>query len=159
MWNTDTYCQSVLHTSKQKKQLSAAFFELLYATGLRYNDVSLIKPENIFNDEIIMQPSKFNAKRTIKLSSIPSDFHYHLTYQPLPFYSIPYSTVVRDFLRARPCIAKLSDGKDILMHIFRHNYMKKLFHQGLSNREIAIIMGEKYVSSANCYIYSSVFYE
>ena len=159
MWNTESYCQSVLQSSKQKQQFSAAFFELLFVTGLRYNDVFLITPANVFNDEIIIQPSKFNAKRTIPRSSVPVDFHYHLTYPSLPFYSIPYSTIVRDFLRARPCIAKLSDGKDMLLHIFRHNYMKKLFQLGHSNQEIANVMGEKYISSANCYIYSSIFYE
>lgn len=156
MWDIDSYCLAVLKNSKERRQFSASFFELLYCTGLRYNDVSLITNESVFTDKIVMFPSKFNAKREILLSSVPSDFQYHLLHQPLPFYSIPYSTIVRDFQRARPCVAKLSDGKDILMHIFRHNYMKKLFAQGKTSQEVAAIMGEKYVSSANCYIYSNI---
>jgi integrase len=159
MWNSETYCQSVILTSKQKKQFSTAFFELLFVTGLRYNDVGLIKPEDIKGEQLIMQPSKFNNKRTFSIHELPKDFLYHLTYQPLALYSIPYSTILRDFQRSRPCIAKLSDGKDILLHIFRHNYMKRLFREGKTNQEIATITGEKHISSANCYIYSSIFYE
>lgn len=159
MWNTESYCYEIVQNSKQRKQFSAAFFELLYVTGLRYNDVLLISSSSVVGDDIVLYPSKFNAKRTIPLLSVPSDFRYHLTYQQLPFYNIPYSTIVRDFRLARPCTARNTESKEMLLHIFRHNYMKKLFMQGLSNQEIANVMGEKHVSSANCYIYSSIFYE
>lgn len=148
------FCLSVCKNAHSKSVSARFMFDVLFATGLRYNDVSLCFSSNIVGSNAVVFPSKRNNSRLINLYSVPSPFLEFCSGLEQPIYRISYSTCVRDFCKCSPFKNITIGGKSVLLHIFRHNYMKKLFESGKTLQEIAVLTGEKNVSSVVSYVHS-----
>jgi len=48
------------------------------------------------------------------------------------------------------------EGKQITTHLFRHNYVKRLFDSGLSVSEISSIIGERAEKNTLGYVHSRI---
>lgn len=149
-------CFDVVETSRLKKLPSTDFFIVMLLTGMRFNDVKLCFNVGSYVDSFKLQPSKNNALRTIATKELPDSFIAFLHGEQCYQYSISYSSILRYF---RQCCKYplISVANKILgVHLFRHNYMKQLFLSGKSVNEIALITGEKTITSAANYIFSSI---
>lgn len=131
--------------------------KVLYDTGLRYNDVLLCFNTYISGDSFIVLPSKSNNARVISLSSIPVIFQEFVKGYDSLYFRISYQSLIRSLSQCSSYSTLQIGKKSVLLHLFRHNYMKKLFLAGKSLSEIALITGEKHISSVNSYVFSSIY--
>lgn len=152
----DKLCIEIVSNAFSKSLVSRFFFELLYMTGLRYNDVGLSFLCSHDEEFIYIFPSKRNNLRKIEISSIPVAFFDFCKGYDTPIYRIHYQTLIRNFTQCNPYTSLSIGSKEVVLHLFRHNYMKKLFDAGKSIAEIAVITGEKHVSSASNYVLSHI---
>lgn len=150
------FCLSVCCTAHQKLVSARFMFDVFMATGLRFNDVSHCFACQIVGSNAVVQPSKRNNIRQIDLYSVPAHFVEFCAGIEKPIYRISYSSCVRDFAKCSPYHNVKVGGKSVLLHIFRHNYMKNLFESGKSLQDIATITGEKNITSVVSYVHSSI---
>lgn len=147
-------CFEIVTNSFSKLLVSRFYFEVLLGTGLRFNDVGHCFLAESDDTSFTIYPSKRNNTRTILFSDVSVYFSYFVRGIDTPLFRISYSSLLRDFQRSTPIQNIRIGEKQVLLHIFRHNYMKKLFDSGRSIQEIATITGEKHVSSASNYVLS-----
>lgn len=152
----DNLCCMLLANTGSCSYFYYHFFELLYSTGLRYNDVSLCFNSSYNDTSFILKPSKHNNPRSILFSDVSSSFCNFVRGIDNLLYRIPYASLIREFKRCLPVPSVFINDKSILLHLFRHNYMKKLFLSGNSLSTIAQITGEKHVVSVSNYVFSEI---
>jgi site-specific recombinase XerD len=152
----DQYCFLIVCKAKSRKLYFADFLLLLYNTGIRVSEVNpnlwTLKSQSIYE----LQPRKGNNPREISKDDLPPSFINYLIDNLDIAYRIPYSSFIRAILFLQPAIIRTAGNKNIISHIFRHNYAKKLKTSGYSDIMIQTILGEKNLSSALNYIYSDI---
>lgn len=155
--DVDTVCNSIVINSFRKKLPCSHLFLLLYQTGLRFNDVALCFNSTHDENTFTIQPSKHNNLRTINFKDVNNSFISFVKGVDSFYYRQSYSSVIRFLKMCNPMSNLRINKKEIHTHIFRHNYMKKLFSSGHSISDICTITGEKQITSAVNYIFSSIY--
>jgi len=125
---------------------------LLYATGCRATEaVELNKWTIVGNGTVTLQPLKHNTLRTFNLSILPTTFTYWFNNQPL------YNEWTT-YRRLQYLCAKMFGGyqievgkKNSLLHLFRHNYIRKLVNSGLPLAQVQALMGHATIDTTTAY--------
>lgn len=149
-------CLDIVENSKLKKLPSTDYFTVLLLTGMRFNDVKLCYGIGCSDVSFQLKPSKNNAIRTMSIENLPLSFVAYLNGVNCFQYCISYSSLLRYFNQCSSYVSITTNKKELGLHLFRHNYMKQLFTSGKSINEVASITGEKTISSAANYIFSSI---
>lgn len=130
-------------------------FSAMYFTGCRASesiDVSrwTIQADNSY----ILDTLKNNDPRYFSNFDLPFEFQLYIEQSAFVSYSINYERL-RYLFKMFSLYPRIWIGrKESTCHLFRHNYVKKLMSQGLTNEEIRVKLGERNLKSALSYINS-----
>jgi len=156
MFDLDAFLRSLILRLRTTHAAYFPFFETLYNTGCRYDDLLFSRWTITVNSTLTLKPCKYNNIRTFNFHDVNPFFISYLLTGSSAFFPIPYSTLVRSFQFNAGAILKTEKNKNLLLHAFRHNYAKALKLSGLTDSQIQIQLGEKHLSSAMQYIYSNI---
>lgn len=132
---------------------------LVLATGCRACEVNLNYWEILNETTIILTPSKRNLQRSFLWSEVPKDWINAIYTQNSVDFTQSYSTLERGFESFKGAFRLTLNKKELQIHAYRHLYAKTLALQGLTDIQIQLKMGEKWLTSAQKYIYSQIFNE
>ena len=156
----DRDLKRILNLTYFNSPLFYTFFEIMYELGVRAGEAINIQLwKRTVNNTITLQPQKNNEKRIFDASIINSTFiDYIDNPDTFPSY-VNYSRLNSEF-RKYTMFHKIYVGdKSSSLHLFRHNFVKKLQVQGYTDIEIKEVMGERNLSSVASYtnsVYSNL---
>jgi hypothetical protein len=108
-------------------------------------------------DTVRVITQKFSNPRFISLSDFNSIYISHLASGQLHTLIRSYSYYSSKMLIFNSLFPRLHiKNKQITTHLFRHNYVKKLFDQGQTIEEISSIIGEREPKNTLGYVYSQI---
>ncbi len=130
-------------------------FAAMYFTGCRASESIDVSRWTILTDSsYILNTLKNNDPRYFSNFDLPFEFQLYLEQSVFVPYSINYERL-RYLFKMFSNYPRIWIGKkESTCHLFRHNYVKKLIHQGLTNEEIRVKLGERNMKSALSYINS-----
>jgi site-specific recombinase XerD len=120
----------------------SVFFHTLYHTGLRVAELHEFHRWQLFSpSQAIVRLSKGETARIIDLSLLPVEVKDYLECgDTLPWnYSIRQYRVAMQ--RCLPFSYYISGDKVLQFHLFRHNYVRKLISNGMSELEVVQHIG------------------
>lgn len=128
-------------------------FKLLRHTGCREMEIFEIQRwSQVSGDEFTLTPQKGNNNRTIILGSEFTDFKAAILGQYPPFLGRTYSQLQNLFKRVCPYWPIYSGGKQITLYTFRYLFLHELKADGLTNQQIADVMGHVNVETVSNYL-------
>lgn len=128
-------------------------FKLLRHTGCREMEIFEIERwSQISGDEFTLTPQKGNNNRTIILGEDFLNFKAAILGQYPPFLGRTYSQLQNLFKRVCPYWPIYSGGKQITLYTFRYLFLHELKADGLTNQQIADIMGHVNVETVSNYL-------
>ncbi|MCT4619207.1 MAG: tyrosine-type recombinase/integrase [Marinisporobacter sp.] len=136
-------------------RLLGEYYELLYNTGLRGREATnkerWLEIDYIKNT-IKFQPAKKSYIRTFKLSCIPKITYRNIINKAEENQETKYRQATDHFNKFFQCKQILVNTKKTTLHIFRHNYIKKLVIAGKKKEEIKKIIGHNDIRKTVHYI-------
>lgn len=132
-------------------------FEIMYYKGVRAQEATNLERWYFINPTtIILSPLKYNDKRTFNKEELPASFlDYLKSYPQIPYFFNYDRTNYLFNLYTNYSSIYIGEKKSTL-HLFRHNFVKKLVAEGKTDTQIQQILGERQLRSAQAYI-NSVF--
>ncbi len=128
-------------------------FKLLRITGCRIQEIFEIERWSIVSGyEVTCQPQKGNQIRYITLNSDFSSFLVAIENQYKPFLGRTVSQLEYLFNKINPYGGLFSGDRSILSYIYRYCYIRELHADGLSDAQIADIMGHNNPSVISNYL-------
>lgn len=129
-----------------------AFFETMYLLGCRATEVTDISLWEIADGgSIVLTPLKGNDKRVFSKEYVSEVFYDYIVAQAFPIQGVTYSRLQQEFKRLSLYNYIYVGNKKASLHLFRHNFVKKLVTQGHSEEEIKNILGERNIKSVKSY--------
>ncbi|MDF1549372.1 MAG: tyrosine-type recombinase/integrase [Bacteroidales bacterium] len=157
----DNCCKSIVGHSKRYDMYSYIVFDSLYKTGLRINellDYSRISIVDI--NSVLVQTQKFSNPRIIPIEDFNPVFISHLASSSLHSLIRSYSYYSEKMLLYNNLFNKLYiNKKRISTHLFRHNFVKKLYTEGSTIQQISNTIGERDDKNTLGYVYSQILSE
>jgi site-specific recombinase XerD len=151
-------CSHLVNHTAKFDIYSHIIFDTLYRTGLRINElleyerVSLIDIDTV---QVITQ--KFSNPRIIPLSDFNPIYIAHLASGQLPALIRSYSYYSSKMLIYNSLHPRLYiKNKQVTTHLFRHNYVKRLFDLGQTIEQISETIGEREPKNTLGYVYSQI---
>ena len=129
-------------------------FYLLFNLGIRHNELYL-QNWKLINNLYLLSCSKNSVTRAFAPSTLPAFFKYAIEYQQYN-YIYAYSTLYRYFEKKSIYQFITSEKHNLAMHIFRHNYIKKIFDKYTELDTILALTGEKSLSTINYCVNSEI---
>lgn len=151
----DSNLRYILDQVRKIEPAAYPCFAAMYFTGCRASesiDASrwIIQPDSSY----ILTTLKNNDYRYFSNFDLPFEFQLYIEQSALIPYSINYERL-RYLFKMFSNYPRIWIGKkESTCHLFRHNYVKKLINQGLTNEEIRVKLGERNLKSALSYINS-----
>jgi len=151
-------CRSIVAHSKLYDVYSYIVFDSLYRTGLRINELLEYSRISIIDiDSVLVETQKFSNPRIISISDFNPIFIAHHATGTLPSLIRSYAYYTEKMLLYNQLFNRLYiNTKRISTHLFRHNYVKKLYSNGFSIPEISNVIGEKVDKNTLGYIHSQI---
>lgn len=129
-----------------------AFFETMYLLGCRAREVTDISLWEIADGgSIVLSPLKNNDKRVFSKEYVSEVFYDYIVAGAFPLQGVNYSRLQQEFKRLSLYNHIYIGNKKASLHLFRHNFVKKLVSQGHTEEEIKNILGEKNIKSVKSY--------
>lgn len=133
------------------------YFELMYLTGCRASESIDPKLWSILSEtQIKLRPLKYNNDRLFLKNDIECFLIDNLIAGNLNVFDLNYSKINYHILQQVRSYKITIGDKSSSLHLFRHNYARRLKDKGFTDAEIKIKLGERNQSSANSYIYSVI---
>ncbi len=132
--------------------------ELLYKVGVRAGEAISFNYWLKINDQTYsLQPQKHNNLRVFDITELPNNFSTYFD-SGADFYSgFTYNQLEYGVSKLFSSNRFMVGTKFLTTHIFRHNYAKQCKFNNMTNLQIQIKMGERWLSSAENYIDSNIF--
>lgn len=159
-WQLEEYVNSLYSRIEGRfSGLGSLPFLLLKEFGFRINEVVdyLNWDYNVLTNEFIIQTSKNGNKRYIKKELLPEVLVYNYFQGNFIFPSSSPSWYEYTISRVRPFPVFISDRKELLTHVFRHNVIKQLYLNSYSVEDIKIKMGIQKSETVMHYVNSTPF--
>jgi len=143
-----------------------AIISLAYASGLRLNEVRMLKPEDIDSQrmQIRVCNGKGNKMRMVLLSSTALDLlrQYYKRFRPevwlfegsIPQRPIHQRTIEHQF---HTYVIKAGIKKNVCFHSLRHSFATHLLEQGTNLRIIQQLLGHHSLKTTSIYLHLSSF--
>lgn len=127
-------------------------FETLYNTGCRAGEVlDLSRWKIAEGGAVVLSPQKGNDKRILSPEAVGDQFVLMIRGEaPFPD-SINYDRLRYQFKALSLYHHIFIGDKKASLHLFRHNFVKKLIASGHEDTEIQEILGERNISSVKSY--------
>lgn len=141
-----------------------AIISLAYASGLRLNEVRMLKPEDIDSQrmQIRVRNGKGNKMRMVLLSTTSLDLlrQYYRKFRPgtwlfegaLPQQPIHQRTIQEQF---HTYVMKAGIKKNVCFHSLRHSFATHLLEQGTNLRVIQQLLGHHSLKTTSVYLHLS----
>ena len=154
----DNCCQSIVEHAKKYDMYSYIIFDSLYKTGLRINELLDYSRISIIDiNSVLVQTQKFSNPRVISISDFNPVYISHLASGSLDAFIRSYSYYSEKILLFNSLFHKLYiNNKRISTHLYRHNFVKKLYEEGLSISEISNTIGERDNKNTFGYVHSQI---
>ena len=135
-------------------------FKILYTHGFRIREVLEAKRWKLNDNGIFrIETEKGSLPRFINYSEIERRYRNELDYANYEDKLLNYSQVKRRFESYFNAQFFTENNRKLITHLFRHNFVKKKFKQGLSIEEISKIMGEINPENIRGYVVSKIYKE
>ncbi|QIA08258.1 FISUMP domain-containing protein [Draconibacterium halophilum] len=132
-------------------------FKLLRTTGCRLQEIFEIERWTIVSGyEVSVQPQKGNQVRYITLSSEFASFLAAIENQYKPFLGRTSGQLEYLFNKINPFGGLFSGDRSIISYIYRYCFIRELNADGLTNAQIASIMGHNSETVVNNYLNAEV---
>lgn len=153
----DVSLRNVVDKCKVTEPFFFPQFSAMYYLGIRANE-SIIKNrwEKVDNNIYKLTPLKKNNIRLFDVREIPEDFLNYINNARVIELTPSYSQLNYLFKIFFTYRSLFVGDKQSTLHLFRHNYVKKLIDKGFTNDEIMVDLGERTMGSTRAYI-DSVF--
>jgi len=154
----DNLCKSIVERTEKNDLYSFMNFETLYNTGLRINELIDYSRLNLVDtNSILVQTQKFSNPRLIDIVYFNGTYFSNFITGNLKNFIRSYSYYCDKLITYNFEYSKLFVlDKHITTHIFRHNYVKKLYASGFTITEISAIIGERENKNTEGYINSII---
>lgn len=134
-------------------------YSMLYKHGLRVNEVLELDRWTLDNNnQFNIVTEKSSEIRKINMAEVSSEYLVLLSNKMSSNRICSYDVAKDRFKKYFDTSLYYSDKKRICTHIFRHNYVKRLIRKGLTEREVAILMGHKNEKNTLNYINSKIYF-
>lgn len=130
-------CQLLVNESAAYSLAIAPLLDTMFLTGLRINEVYQLERWDVTDPSTpIVRLEKASGTRAIDAALLHPHLHDMLLSSPLPIW--PFSVrQVNYFIRASQGYAKLTvKSKEVASHLFRYNYCRQLYEQGMTITQI-----------------------
>jgi site-specific recombinase XerD len=132
-------------------------FSLLYNNGLRVGEaIELDRWSNCVDGYYRIKTEKGSNDRLIAMNDLPRNFLNVLIHRKEKERYASYDVVKKRFNSYFKATFCTSDRRKLATHLFRHNFVKQRYAQGMSAEEIAAIIGEKEVKNIMLYVNSEI---
>jgi len=133
-------------------------FSLLYITGVRINEAINLDLWQLETPDIVkLNGLKGANPRYFNLLGLPTEFQKYFTENYNIFQFISYTNLVRYLNRALKFKLFYNSGKAINFHMFRHNYIRKLYTQTNNIEFILNDLGKTKNSDITTYLLTNLY--
>jgi len=147
----------VINRSYYNNIYSYNTFLVLSKLGLRFNELSISNISIVDSDQIKIKGSKGSKDRYFNLVDVPSVLMMNIRDNSLRPFLNSYTSAVRMF---KFCLSQnkfFHQRKDLLLHSFRHYYVRKLMLNGANFDTIHDLLGEVNSKSTKHYIEAEIY--
>jgi site-specific recombinase XerD len=157
-YDIDSILLQILEDTEKHDIYSFMLFQSLYNTGLRINElIEYSRLTQIDDNTILVSTEKFSNPRTINISLLNNIYSQAFTTNSLHKFIRSYSYYNSAFTNRLLYFKNIKIGeKQATTHLFRHNYIKKLYLNGFNCNQISAIIGERVVKNTQGYIDSII---
>jgi site-specific recombinase XerD len=154
----DEILLQILEDTEKHDLYSFMLFESLYNTGLRVNElIEYSRLLRIDSNTILVTTQKFSNPRPINTNLLNSTYLEAFNNNNLSRFVRSFSYYNDSFSNRLLNFKSLHiKDKPVTTHLFRHNYIKKLYLSGLDTAQISAIIGERNNKNTQGYIDSKV---
>ncbi len=132
----------------------------LYNTGARPNELLSINRWLYTSPASIrLDPLKDNDDRFFQETDLTPNFVADIINQEKPYNGRTQRQLSSVLKKVLPITGIQTTDKSAIEYIFRYNYVKKLHDSGMSDVDIATIMGWQYIAQASVYYLKQIFAE
>lgn len=147
----------ILNSSKAQDFRVFNSLQLINITGIRACEVDLDYWEILPSGKLRLTPSKRNNERIFEISDVTEEWYNAVVINDSSDFTQSYSTLKRGFDTFKEYGSLTVNKKELACHAYRHKYAKTLSGKGYTDEEIQILMGEKWLISAQKYIFSKIY--
>jgi len=147
-----------VNLSKNLYNPFAITLSLLQSTGIRSSELQSLNWELLDDNKFLLYTLKNSSPRIFEASELNEEFIDYLLNPSKKKLIINYTTLLYYLELLQKNYRFFLKDKNLLLHMFRHAYAKRLKLQGLTDIEIQLKMAEKNLKSAQHYIYSEIKY-
>lgn len=135
-------------------------FKILYSHGFRIREVLEAKRWKLNENGIFrIETEKGSLPRFINFNEIEKRYRNELDYANYNDRLLNYSQVKRRFESYFSAQFFTENNRKLITHLFRHNFVKQKYNQGLSVEEISKIIGEINSENTRGYVTSKIYKE
>jgi len=151
-------CLNIVGRARAFDNVIFTISEMLYKTGLIFSEVMEFDRWEFNTDgTLTVKTAKFSNPRIFEVSELGENFVIALVNEE-QFFRGTSPTTVRYYIKRFLNYSNLKvKNKNVSTHLFRHNKAKSLKQEGKSDVQIQAYLGEKEITSAMTYIYSTVY--
>lgn len=150
-------CAAIVFNS-QGLPLLHAYLSFLYNTGCR--PMEPLTPSCFLgytNEHLLLQPLKKNLPRKIERYLVPPSIFNPDNKNESIMQPKDYETALNRFKKLKPYSLTMTNVKKSELYLFRYNYVRQLFIDGLTNLEIQKHMGWKSETIVARYLSTNIY--
>ncbi|MDR0567472.1 MAG: hypothetical protein LBG47_10650 [Prevotellaceae bacterium] len=152
------YCDQMLSSLRPFDAVAHALYHTMRNTGLRFEDCyNTDRWRDNGNSTFSVATAKHSNTRTIPYSLLSPLHLQRLTNNTPHVFPYSYTQYLRYYARFFPAPRLMCRHKPIKTHLFRHLKAKELKASGVNDANIQAYLGERQLSSAQQYIYSTIY--
>lgn len=151
--------QDVIKSTLLLHHYSADYFQDLYITGCRSNELLLPNRWKLYSDKAALSTLKTEAIRIFPISVLSSNFIYSLADGNLPYNGLTYDQVTREFRQVVKLHPIYSGNRIADTYLFRYNRAKLEFEKSNNLLHVMDYFGWYSGNIASKYITQQLIYD
>lgn len=157
-FDIDSILLQIMEDSEKHDIYSFMLFQSLYNTGLRVNElIEYSRLQLIDTNTLLVTTQKFSNPRTLNVNLFNTTYLQAFQSNTLHNFIRSYSYYNSQFITRLKYYKNLRiSGKQVTTHLFRHNYIKKMYLNGFDCNQISAIIGERVLKNTQGYIDSVI---
>ncbi len=153
-------CNKIYNKAVAQNSFFVPHLFFLKNFGLRISEVVSGGVQYIDNeDNLHIQTSKKNNERIIRVQDSQVVFMLENMQNKCENYLNKYKTLQREIKQLNPIRNLMCGKKNISAHVFRHNYIRNLYENGMSFEEINEHLGYTTQKAEYTYLNSIIYYK
>jgi len=137
----------------------SVMFDTMYQTGARYHEVQDVTRWQMLHSNLYqLTTAKGGEIRQFQANEIPLQYRQYITWNVKECTSHGYRTIVRTFYAFSKYRILYVGDKPCSLHLFRHNYVKRLLAIGLTPYQIQQKLGHVDMKNTMKYVDSTINY-